>query len=126
MDAKELPALAGSPKQIAWAQEIRTALVSEVQTRIADSKYHDDARAQGISETEWALAVAAVETELANMIAEEKTAHWWIDNRNYDSALLHRVLGAGQKAVLRARGLTYAKSQPSPSAASIVAPGGRR
>lgn len=69
-----LPKLTGSEKQIAWAEQIRTRIMSEIETQLANSPEITDAnRAQA----ERVLAVI-------EYTKSQASADWWIKNiRDY-------------------------------------------
>jgi hypothetical protein len=77
-----LPALTGSPKQIAWAERIRKEQIGKVETEAA--KYRGMiVKLQALRELREAetQAIAAFEAAVAAVRAEASAA-WWIDHRH--------------------------------------------
>ena len=62
-EAKGLPALAGSPKQIAWAETIRAEIIEDLERSIAGAVLSDAGK------------------EAIAMLRGVAGAKWWIDNR---------------------------------------------
>jgi len=78
-----LPALLGSPKQIAWAEEIRARLVAELR----------DLLARVISNAPSAADAAAVQGAAAQ-IESETSAAQWIEWRNSSpQTIIRQILG---------------------------------
>lgn len=74
--AAGLPALLGSPKQIAWAESIRAAAIADLDKRLAA------ARAQ-IDRLPYMFRAVAQEAIVAiDGIRGKASAAWWIDHRN--------------------------------------------
>lgn len=73
-----LPSLAGSPKQVAWAQDIRRDLFSQQIAQRFDSCRNAAARADKLDQMP--AAIARMSDLLAPVLAET-SAKWWIDNR---------------------------------------------
>ena len=81
-EAKGLPALTGSEKQIAWAETIRAAAMAEIEPlRAAMAKVPADHPNKKIAE---------VALEIINKIVSRTSAHYWIENRTktYDRSWL--------------------------------------
>lgn len=76
-----LPALEGTPKQIAWAESIRAGYaeqIDQIKARLEAAGGLDTLRTQSPAEK-----VAAFERQLLCMDAllQKASASWWIDNR---------------------------------------------
>lgn len=80
----ELPALTGSEKQIAWANDIRAKVFAEWDARVAEFGAPDP------SIPAQAKVIAAYEQLLA-----ESSAKWWIDcgKLGMNLAIKHKVAG---------------------------------
>jgi hypothetical protein len=74
----------GTPKQIAWATNIREAQVinlrmnHERQARLGEQMNEDGAAA-------WAVAATIVYGEMEALIESELTSRFWIDTRNLEA-----------------------------------------
>lgn len=82
--AEGLPALTGTPKQIAWAERIRRGAIDEIRDRIGS---HGDL-------TEQAMTI------YTSIAARQTEAAWWIDQRDYqgDSIDPRAILGLATDA----------------------------
>jgi hypothetical protein len=69
-----LPALSGSPKQIAWAESIRRPVCACLQSLDLTSK--------GDLPAEVNLEIADAQVLLVDEIVQQASAKWWIDNRD--------------------------------------------
>ena len=111
----ELPALTGSPKQIAWANDIRKQCIDEVnewlQFAANVTSIHMDAARQ----------------KFAEIIQTKTDAKWWIDNRQasaayhdkygHDGGFVHRLLGVDVTIKCRRKDSTvngYTDWRPAP------------
>lgn len=89
-----LPALEGTPKQIAWAETIRAGIVQQVEqvrSKLAEAGGLDKLRADGPAEK-----IAALERQLAciEVLLGKTSASWWIDHRTQTlPQLLQAVAG---------------------------------
>lgn len=80
----KLPALKGSPKQIAWAEKIRENSMKELASLLAHGK-------MTIADL-MAMENAPGEAATAQKIVLKDDASWWIDNRNlYIKELAQKV-----------------------------------
>jgi hypothetical protein len=68
-----LPELAGSEKQIAWAETIRKNALTSTRNKIKEGYVAKDAEE---------AALIKVSQEAKNQLETEKSAKWWIDNRS--------------------------------------------
>lgn len=74
------PALVGSDKQVAWAQDIRSKAVQALYNRATSApNYADNA--------------ARMEAGMRTVLTERTDAKWWIDSRN-DGRILAQALAA--------------------------------
>lgn len=83
--AAKLPALLGSPKQIAWAETIRAKAVGDIDTRLAEAKRNLDRQPYMFRD----LAIAAIAG--LESIRTKSGAAWWIDHRDDPMAELRNV-----------------------------------
>lgn len=91
--AEGLPALEGSPKQIAWAETIRREQIDKVLAFAADgvvarliANAVRHLRRSGMSKDQAAAvpeiaAVTAAHADAVARLSAERSAKWWIDNR---------------------------------------------
>ncbi len=80
--ALTLPELTGSEKQVAWALTIRAKALQAVATLRADFAANGArAQAQGMSSEAVAAELAQFDT-LAERVAQQVSAKWWIDHRD--------------------------------------------
>lgn len=93
-----LPALVGSPKQIAWAETIRAeALAKPVPTPPPEAKIAEQAAAKGITVDEMRRRidlVAAAVNEARAELEGQASAKWWIDHRDTARFAVHRAFTA--------------------------------
>lgn len=77
--ASGLPELTGSPKQIAWAEQIRAAQMKKIDAYLEQAKVACDAE-----------TLTRIENVLSYILQHKANAGWWIDNRNNSPAILIR------------------------------------
>lgn len=77
--ASGLPELTGSPKQIAWAEQIRASKAKEIGEYLEQAKVACDAE-----------TLKRIERVLSYIRQNMDKASWWIDNRNNSPAILIR------------------------------------
>lgn len=77
--ASGLPELTGSPKQIAWAEQIRADQVKKIDAYLEQAKVACDAE-----------TLKRIEHVLGYIRQNMAKASWWIDNRNNSPAILIR------------------------------------
>ena len=77
--ASGLPALTGSPKQIAWAEQIRASKAKEIGEYLEQAKVACDAETR-----------TRIENVLGYILQNKGKASWWIDNRKDSPAILIR------------------------------------
>ena len=82
-DNYDLPALTGTPKQIAWATTLRRKALSDVEAYLDYG--HDSGGHRELSARDVELFEAKKERALEPLRAQAEAA-WWIDRR-HDSAL---------------------------------------
>lgn len=85
--AQGLAALTGSPKQIAWAEQIRAAMqpgFAQLRTQL-----------EAVRATAKPEQIAALEGALATLDHETRAA-WWIDHQSFTAANLVRALMTGE------------------------------
>lgn len=88
--ASGLPALKGSPKQVAWASDVREGLLAEWERQIeAAEKLCVRVKADERSMAE--DTVVCARRRLAER-REQNEAKWWIENRDAKSPLLEEAL----------------------------------
>lgn len=80
MTTADLPPLAGSPKQIAWAEDIRAQALVEI------DKFRAGMAAHVAQHPETAVEEAANNAALDQVIAAHTDARWWIDHRHRNLA----------------------------------------
>lgn len=88
-EAAGLPALTGSPKQVAWAESIR----AKAMMRLSDGLSH----ASG-TEQERQAAYAALHTA----VAKHTDARWWIDHQGGERTALREEYEAAYAAAMTA------------------------
>lgn len=76
MTTTNLPALTGTPKQVAWAEDIRRKQLAEVAGYIAQT------REQGTRQPEKAAMFDALIAAVEADIPTRTDASWWIDNQH--------------------------------------------
>lgn len=86
----DLPTLSGSPKQIAWAREIRTTKVGEV----ADFVHAARARTPPEKADRFEQHAAAVMQGLYG----QAVARWWIDNREQSARTMAETAFKARRA----------------------------
>ncbi len=95
-----LPPLAGSPKQIAWAEKLRADALAAGENQVAlreiglDHNFLKAARAAGVDLDEIRRrypALAAAAQKARSGLETQTSARWWIDNRD---GLRHHVRSA--------------------------------
>jgi hypothetical protein len=91
----------GTDKQIAWAEQIRTAFIADVRTMEQQQAARAAAAGQG---AEWAATVSGI---IAQAEAQNDAA-WWIDNRD---ALSVGGRGKAFQAMYRAAAEQVAKAK---------------
>jgi DNA invertase Pin-like site-specific DNA recombinase len=107
MTKTEMPQLAGSPKQIAWADKIRAGLDAVLDANLA--RYDNDI-ADGFRQVLHAVA------------ARQTTARWWIDNREYIwLGLREGRTDADQAEIKRLESLARARRAAKTAAREITA-----
>lgn len=77
--ASGMPELTGSPKQIAWAEQIRAGKMKEIGEYLEQAKVACDAE-----------TLKRIEHVLGYIRQNMAKASWWIDNRNLGPAILIR------------------------------------
>ena len=77
--ASGMPELTGSPKQIAWAEQIRAGKMKEIGEYLEQAKEACDAE-----------TLKRIEHVLGYIRQNMAKASWWIDNRNLGPAILIR------------------------------------
>ena len=77
--ASGLPELTGSPKQIAWAEQIRAGQMKKIDAYLEQAKVACDAE-----------TLKRIERVLSYIRQNMAKASWWIDNRNIGPAILIR------------------------------------
>ena len=81
--SNELPALTGSPKQIAWAEKIRPEVLERVQTYVERVQ---QARDRDVTDGRRASDQADLELRGLNfalqLVEQRRDASFWIDKRN--------------------------------------------
>ena len=77
--ASGMPELTGSPKQIAWAEQIRASKAKEIGEYLEQAKVACDAE-----------TLKRIEHVLGYIRQNMAKASWWIDNRNIGPAILIR------------------------------------
>lgn len=77
--ASGLPELTGSPKQIAWAEQIRAAQMKKIDAYLEQAKVACDAE-----------TLTRIENVLSYILQQKANAGWWIDNRKDSPAILIR------------------------------------
>lgn len=77
--ASGMPELTGSPKQIAWAEQIRAGKMKEIGEYLEQAKVACDAE-----------TLKRIEHVLGHIRQNMAKASWWIDNRNLGPAILIR------------------------------------
>ncbi len=82
MDTNTLPTLTGSEKQIAWAEDIRSKALVELQPLEAKVAAHPEQTHPNIIELKSGIA-------LLKAVADAK---WWIDHRDYGIQTMMRDL----------------------------------
>lgn len=92
----DFPALTGSQKQIEWAEKIRAKAVEIIMIGIADDG-------------------DAITAAVADLIAAQTKAAWWIDNRDRLNA---RADGIALHAVLRGAGFVSSAGYETPAGRS--------
>lgn len=75
-----LPALVGSPKQIAWAEKIRAAAIAVLIAKRETERRIKDAPFRGAPAERYDAAIAELD-ERIERAAGEVSAKWWIDHR---------------------------------------------
>ncbi|NNM75088.1 hypothetical protein [Enterovirga aerilata] len=96
-----LPPLAGTPKQIAWAEEIRAAALAEAE-RVYPQKKVEAMRTvarllKGENGDKERARLARYDAAMAKLTTET-SANWWIDNRDasrtyvYDAVIADRIV----------------------------------
>lgn len=83
-----LPPLTGSPKQIPWAEKIRTEIVAYIDELIA--KTRAAAAADPSKTAQYDVLIAAVEAHIQTLTS----AGWWLDNRHNRGVLAWRSIWA--------------------------------
>lgn len=82
MTTTTLPALTGTPKQIAWAEKIRPAKIAEIEANIADLRaYLTKTGIFGVSDPAQRAEIEAGIAEREALITKTSAA-WWIDRRD--------------------------------------------
>lgn len=76
MATADLPLLTGSPKQIAWADDIRAQALVEI------DKFRAGMAAHVAQHPEAAVEETSNNAALDQVIADHPDARWWIDHRN--------------------------------------------
>lgn len=121
--AAGLPALTGSERQIAWAEQIRHELIPAVERQIlgsleklarATTKHAAD---QAIYDACIAAMRAAVTAEL-DALRRRAEARWWIDHRSDEHALVKQIAEAGNAAFRAALAERTGKPVAAPAAAN--------
>lgn len=88
-----LPALAGSEKQIAWAEDLRTKKIAALEAHLENVYAY--ARKKGMSEEKIAEQKVGIDANLAKLTAKTSAA-WWIEFRALAAhMLLQEVLVNG-------------------------------
>lgn len=77
--ASGLPELTGSPKQIAWAEQIRADQMKKIDAYLEQAKVACDAE-----------TLKRIERVLSYIRQNMAKASWWVDNRNNSPAILIR------------------------------------
>lgn len=97
-----LPALEGTPKQIAWAEQIRAKVIPDIDKMVGNGlqKLSEREIPEG---TEWQIGVI---TKWHDQIRARNQASWWIERRDCTAQdLLTRHLKAHYADQLAARGI---------------------
>jgi hypothetical protein len=88
-EAEGLPALAGSEKQIAWAETIRAEWIANVRRMMADHEKkfarRDEMEAKGVP-ADVLDEIDMVTRQIAAELTGQTSAAWWIDHRRENLA----------------------------------------
>ncbi len=82
--AKPLVQIEGTPKQVAWAQDIRRTMLQEVDEKLDKLARVAQNKPAGPKRT-YAKGALAYAKQVREELANQKDARWWIDNRQADS-----------------------------------------
>lgn len=72
-----LPALAGTPKQVTWAEDIRAKALRDYDMVVAAA----EAEAKRPNATATSIEAASAALAALDSITDETSARWWIDHR---------------------------------------------